>query len=395
MAGDESLRRLGTTTALAATWERVRRLTFVSECWVVTDSEAVREWAKVSGVRCLEWQELGRPVTSVKAEEPSAASAWPPDTVASASVSPPPKGTELAIWSEALRVSSSENGGLWLGQRWDVLVFVDAACPLWEVSDLRAVVDACEVGSRAFLATQPATMWVDAEAGRITELQRPACVELSTLHAYRLTNHLSESPAPIVAPSYKGWSVRDPVERLGIEAVWARHRQQEQALRLPAEVAALVMDFDGVLTDNRVVLNQEGVESVVCHRGDGLGLEMLGRAGVPLLVISKEANPVVRARCDKLKIPCLQGIDDKLTALRAWASDRNFERANLVYVGNDINDLECLTWVGCAVAVRDSHPEVLSVAHIVLDNDGGKGAVRELCEMILSRRGVRMPVASE
>jgi YrbI family 3-deoxy-D-manno-octulosonate 8-phosphate phosphatase len=394
MADDESLRRLGTTTALAATWERVRQLTFVSECWVVTDSEAVREWAKASRVRCLEWQELGRPVTSVRAEE-SPASAWPPGTVASASVSPPPKGTELAVWSEALRVSSADSGGLWVGQRWDVLVFVDAACPLWEAADLRLVVDACEVGSRAFLATQPSTVWVSGEAQQVTELERPACVELSTLHAYRLTSHLPESPAPVVAASYKGWSVRDPVERLGIEAVWARHRQNERAMRLPQDVAALVMDFDGVLTDNRVVLNQEGVESVVCHRGDGLGLEMLRSAGVPLLVLSKEGNPVVRARCDKLKIPCLQGIDDKLPALRAWASERNFAPENLVYVGNDINDLECLKWVGCAVAVGDSHPEVLSVAHIVLDNDGGKGAIRELCEMILSRRGVRMPVTSE
>lgn len=301
----------------------------------------------------------------------------------------------MAVWSEALRVSGAESGGLWAGQRWDVLVFVDAACPLWEVSDLRAVVDACEVGSPAFLAAQPSTVWVNAVAQRVTELQRPACVELSTLHAYRLTSHLPESPAPIIAPSYKGWSVREPVERLGIEAVWARQRQQERAMRLPAEVAALVMDFDGVLTDNRVLLDQEGVESVACHRGDGLGLEMLRRAGVPLLVISKEGNPVVRARCDKLKIQCLQGVDDKLPTLRAWADERNLEPANLVYVGNDINDLDCLKWVGCAVAVRDSHPEVLSVAHIVLDNDGGKGAVRELCEMILSRRGVRMPVAPE
>lgn len=155
---------------------------------------------------------------------------------------------------------------------------------------------------------------------------------------------------------------------------------------LPQKPAALVMDFDGVLTDDAVTVDQDGRESVRCSRADGLGLEALRKAGLPLLVISKERNPVVAARCKKLQIRCEQGIEAKLPVLRAFCAELGVPLEQTIYVGNDINDLECLAAVGCGVAVADAHPSAKRQASIVLDAAGGMGAVRELCDLILEQR---------
>ena len=143
------------------------------------------------------------------------------------------------------------------------------------------------------------------------------------------------------------------------------------------------MDFDGVFTDNRVLVFQDSQEAVLCDRGDGMGLSMLQKAGYPLYVLSKERNPVLLARLDKLGIACEHGVDDKLTMLSAWASRNSFSLENLVYVGNDINDVPCLKAVGCGVVVNDAHTHAISVADIVLEKKGGYGALRELSDLIL------------
>ena len=119
-------------------------------------------------------------------------------------------------------------------------------------------------------------------------------------------------------------------------------------------VRLLALDFDGVLTDNQVVVRQDGSESVTCSRGDGFGIGLLVKAGVEVVVISKEENPVVAARCRKLKIPCIQGCDDKLPILRKLAADRGLTARQVAYVGNDLNDLECLGWVGSPIGVADA-----------------------------------------
>jgi N-acylneuraminate cytidylyltransferase len=165
----------------------------------------------------------------------------------------------------------------------------------------------------------------------------------------------------------------------------ARTRGREQRL-LPRPIEALIMDFDGVLTDNSVEVDQEGGESVTCSRSDGLGLSMLRQLGLRMLVLSKEQNPVVKARCAKLQIPCQNGIDDKLPYLRRWCAEQNLALERCIYVGNDTNDIECLAAVGCGVAVADAHPEAKRHASLVLKNAGGRGAIRELCDLILAQR---------
>lgn len=157
-------------------------------------------------------------------------------------------------------------------------------------------------------------------------------------------------------------------------------------------VAAVAMDFDGVHTDDLVEVDQNGRESVRVSRSDGMGISMLRAAGIPLLIISKERNPVVQARGAKLGVEVQQGIDDKLAALRDWCSRLDIELEQVAYVGNDVNDLECLSAVGWPVVVPDSHPEVLRSARIVLQHRGGHGALRELADAILGKDGNVGPV---
>lgn len=159
----------------------------------------------------------------------------------------------------------------------------------------------------------------------------------------------------------------------------------DEKLVLPEPLAAIVFDFDGVLTDNRVLTFQDGTEAVVGSRSDGMGIELLRRAGVPMVVISKERNPVTSARCAKLGLEVAQAVDDKVAVMVEWLARHQLDLANTIYVGNDVNDLPCMRLVGCAVSVADAHRSVLAEADVVLPLPGGNGAVRYLADAILDR----------
>jgi N-acylneuraminate cytidylyltransferase len=167
------------------------------------------------------------------------------------------------------------------------------------------------------------------------------------------------------------------------EVLLRRRDENERRALLPSPVGAVVFDFDGVFTDDRVLVDETGREAVTCSRSDGHGLSGLTKMGVPMLVISKEVNPVVGARCTKLGMECVQSCDDKLPVMTQWLKQRGIKTANTVYVGNDVNDLECLAAVGCGVVVADAHAEARAAARMVLSRPGGRGAVRELCNLIL------------
>jgi YrbI family 3-deoxy-D-manno-octulosonate 8-phosphate phosphatase len=185
------------------------------------------------------------------------------------------------------------------------------------------------------------------------------------------------------------WDARDIADELGAEL------DEELASALNDDVSALdddaglgrieavVTDFDGVHTDDTVVVDQNGVESVTVNRRDGLGVRLLREAGIPVLILSTERNPVVAARAAKLGVPVLHGVDDKRTALTEWAAEAGVRLENVAYLGNDVNDLGALRAVGWPFVVRDAHPEAIGAARRVLSARGGTGAVRELAELIL------------
>ncbi len=197
--------------------------------------------------------------------------------------------------------------------------------------------------------------------------------------------------------------------RTGVALVDERHALEidtEEQLQLAAAIAplvdaprpldadALVTDFDGVHTDDSVLVGQDGAEFVTVDRGDGMGITLLKRAGVPTLILSTETNPVVSARAAKLGVDVRQGLGDKASVLRAWAAERGIDLDRIAYLGNDVNDLECLALVGWPLAVPDAHPRVLAAARIVLGSPGGRGAVREAAERILAARENAAPASS-
>jgi YrbI family 3-deoxy-D-manno-octulosonate 8-phosphate phosphatase len=165
------------------------------------------------------------------------------------------------------------------------------------------------------------------------------------------------------------------------EIAFVSPRHQKRAL--PEQIDLVVFDFDGVMTDDRVWVDEEGHESVAANRRDGMGVAALHKAGIPMVVLSTELNPVVTARCRKLKLPVIQGLSEKTIALQQLFQERHLDPSHVIYLGNDVNDLPCFPLVGCAVVVADAHPAVIAQADIVLSHSGGRGAVRELCDRIL------------
>lgn len=154
---------------------------------------------------------------------------------------------------------------------------------------------------------------------------------------------------------------------------------------MPVQIDMVVLDFDGVMTDNRVWVDADGRELVAAHRGDGWGIARLKELGVEIVVLSRETDPVVAARCNKLGLPFVQGSTDKAEVLQQMIVERGIDPANTLYLGNDVNDLPCFPVVAFAVAVADAHPEVIVRADLVLDRSGGHGAVRELCDLLIKR----------
>ena len=147
------------------------------------------------------------------------------------------------------------------------------------------------------------------------------------------------------------------------------------------KIRLVAFDFDGVFTDNMVYVFEDGSEAVRCSRGDGIGLQKLKRLGIEAVIISTESNPVVSARARKLKIRCMQDCSDKRKALEDIAKEKGVSLSEVAFVGNDINDLECLTKVGLPIVVNDAHQDVISIARYQTRNPGGYGAVREVCDL--------------
>ncbi|MEU5208056.1 acylneuraminate cytidylyltransferase [Streptomyces sp. NPDC020742] len=155
------------------------------------------------------------------------------------------------------------------------------------------------------------------------------------------------------------------------------------ALPTREDIDAVVLDFDGTQTDDRVLIDADGREIVAVHRGDGLGVAALRKAELKLLILSTETNPVVAARARKLQVPVLHGIDRKDLALKQWCEEAGIAPERVLYVGNDVNDLPCFDLVGWPVAVAGAHDAVRGAARALTVTPGGSGAIREIAAWLL------------
>ena len=229
----------------------------------------------------------------------------------------------------------------------------------------------------------PATYW---QTGHIDVIRTETILNKNSMSG--------ETILPLIlAPRY---AIDIDTEQDWMRAEWlVQHQAMEMVTPgrkmrpFPERVDLVILDFDGVLTDNRVWVDKDGRELIAANRSDGWGIARLKEMGVEVVILSTETDPVVTARAKKLSIEVTQGISDKPATLEQIIKDRDIQLDHSVYVGNDLNDLGCFPLVGYAFAVRDAHSEVLKAADYVLASKGGYGAVREVCDMLQSQSNLR------
>lgn len=283
----------------------------------------------------------------------------------------------------------------------EFLVFLQCTSPFTRARDIDGTVAMLRAGADSALAVAPShrMLWrseggvavgVNHDAAR-PRLRRqdmaPEFVETGAVYAMRTAgfrasgNRFFGRTALYELPAERAMEIDDPDDLALARALAPRLDDTRPAL--PSPLAAIVFDFDGVMTDDRVIQHEDGSEAVVCSRSDGMGIARARGAGIRMMVLSKETNPVVARRAAKLRLECHQAIDAKGPALAAWIAGNGLDARGVVYVGNDVNDLPAFAEAGCRVAVADAHPDVRAAAHIILSARGGRGAVRELCELAL------------
>ena len=147
-------------------------------------------------------------------------------------------------------------------------------------------------------------------------------------------------------------------------------------------IDVLIFDFDGVLTDNKVHIDKNGSEFVICNRSDGLGFEAIKKLNKPTFILSSEKNLVVTARANKLDVPVIQGISNKLTTLEKIVHEKSYSFSKVFYIGNDINDYFVMQKCGYTACPNDSHPLIKKISDFTLTTKGGQGVVCELLENI-------------
>lgn len=152
------------------------------------------------------------------------------------------------------------------------------------------------------------------------------------------------------------------------------------------KIKAIALDFDGVMTDNKVLVSEDGKESVFCNRADGWGINLLKKAGYIVACISTEKNSVVSARCKKLKIPFWHGQKNKISCLRFFCNKYNLKPDEIVFIGNDTNDEECLKIAGIAIAPSDANVKIRSSVNYITKAKGGNGVLREIADLIILNR---------
>ena len=151
-------------------------------------------------------------------------------------------------------------------------------------------------------------------------------------------------------------------------------------------IKIVVSDFDGVMTDNRVLVDETGKESVFVSRADGQAIHILRSLGIDLVIISTETNGVVQKRADKLKVECIQSVADKAECLMEYCEKKNVLLQDVAYIGNDINDFEAMKLVGVKIVPKDAYEEVKQIANYITNAKGGYGVIREIASIISNHR---------
>ncbi len=162
----------------------------------------------------------------------------------------------------------------------------------------------------------------------------------------------------------------------------------QDILEKASKIRLVIFDVDGVLTDGSLFLGDDGQEYKAFHSKDGHGMKMLQESGVDIAIITGRTSKVVELRMDSLGIQhVFQGRLAKLPAYEQLRDTLELQDEQIAYVGDDVVDLPIMRRVGLAVAVQDAHPLVKQHAHWQTSHDGGRGAARDVCELIMEGHG--------
>ena len=147
-------------------------------------------------------------------------------------------------------------------------------------------------------------------------------------------------------------------------------------------VKLFVYDFDGVMTNNRFILDNDGNEYVSLNRSDGMAVQMIKSLGINQIILSTEHSKLVKHRASKLSIDCYYGVENKLTKLKDIIKNYDSSPDNVCYIGNDVNDLDAMSYVGLKMSPADAEKSILQICDHIINRNGGAGVIRELYFMI-------------
>ncbi len=367
---DKNLQHVGGIPLLVRTIHALQLSSSVSTVYVSTDSESIARLASAYGAEVI----------------------MRPNDLSSDSAS-----SELALLHAIEEINARD-------QHPTSIVFAQCTSPFIEPADVDGVIELLDNHDCALTVTaNHAFIWRSSAEGsavginhnpieRLPRQMLPAEYrETGALYAFNASGFKSAKHrffgkiGMFNVPNSRSMEIDDPYDLLLANqlSTISRIAPTIETLR---NVKAVIFDFDGVITNNLVHLDENGTETVVCSRSDGMGIQMLRAVGIQLLILSKERNQVVTLRGKKLEVEVIQGCDNKRERLAEWLAEHHLQPSEAVYMGNDINDFECMEYVGLSVAPADVHPSVETVTMWKMGSKGGYGAVRELADALLLGR---------
>lgn len=289
-------------------------------------------------------------------------------------------------------------------QRIDVVVFLQATSPVRKTEDIDNAIEkflsegADSLFSAAVLEDFCIWGFRDNRLESITFNHRnrglrqdrePSYLENGSIYIFKpeiLRKYNNRLGGKIVMYSMEYWKSFeiDKIEDIEICEYFMKNKILKKQSRINIkDIQLIVYDFDGVMTNNKVIVFEDGRESIVANRSDGLGVEILKKRGISQIILSTESNDVVRARAKKLNLSVIYACKDKKRTLIEYCKKKGYNLSKVVYVGNDINDLEAMEVVGYPIAPADAHIEIKKIAKIVTKARGGNGVIREVVDFII------------